>query len=124
MVNIIETISVQNLVTVSIVDNHNSLLSRYLLKIWTYLLLQIAVSQKDFIMLPGPSRDAHRRKVEHSYAGLQAQAIREDSRLDSTQPPVQQVKPARLYRMNRSLPENCSMFYCSNTSDSIHLLTT
>ncbi|XP_026783143.3 cortactin-binding protein 2 isoform X2 [Pangasianodon hypophthalmus] len=75
---------------------------------------KIAVSQEDFIMLPGPSQDAHRRKLEHSYSGLQAQASREDSSLDSTQPPVQQINsshsenvhtsPRRVARPKSQLP--------------------
>lgn len=105
-------------------EHHKYHLSRYLLKTCTYLLLQIAVSQEDFIMLPGPSQDAHRRKVEHSYTGLYAQASREDNSSDSTQRPVQQVKRPWLYRMNRSLPENSSVFYWFNTSHVIHQLTT
>lgn len=72
---------------------HNKcMLSTYLLKTCIYFLLQIVVSQEDFIMLPDPSQDACQRKVEHSYTGFQAQASKEHSRLDSTQHPVPQVK--------------------------------
>lgn len=103
-VNTIETCSAQTIITLSVVEHHKSLLSRYLLRTCAYLLPQIAVTQEDFIMLPGPSQDAHRRKVEHGYSGLQAQASRENSSLDSTQPPVQQVTPAPwLYRMRDSI---------------------
>lgn len=72
---------------------------QYQFKTWTHLHLQISVSHEDFIMLPGPSQDAHRRKVGHSYTELHVHASREDSSVDSTQPPVQQVTPAWLIQL-------------------------
>lgn len=105
-----ETVSIMQCSAQKPVEHQKSLLSRYGFKACTYPLLQIAVSQEDFIMLPGPSQDAHRRKVEHGYTGLQAHASREYSSLDSAQPPVQQVTPAWIYRISTSLPEIFTVF--------------
>ncbi|KAM9480726.1 cortactin-binding protein 2 isoform 2-T2 [Clarias gariepinus] len=75
---------------------------------------RIAASQEDYIILPGPSRDAHLRKVDHGYTGLQSQASRENSRLSSTQPQEQQINsnhsekihtsPRRVARPKSQLP--------------------
>ncbi|XP_060779898.1 cortactin-binding protein 2 isoform X3 [Neoarius graeffei] len=63
---------------------------------------KIAVSQEDFIMLPPPSQDAHRRKVEHNYTGLCTQASREDSSLDSIHSPMQQINSSHSENVHNS----------------------
>ncbi|KAI5098211.1 cortactin-binding protein 2 isoform X1 [Silurus meridionalis] len=61
---------------------------------------KIAVSQEDFIMLSGSSRDTHQRKVEQSHTGLQVS--REDISLDSNKHPVQQVNSSRSENVHTS----------------------
>ena len=54
----------------------------------------MALSQDDFIMLPSSSRPAPQRKDEQGYPGLQSQANRTESGVETAKPPPQQVKPA------------------------------
>ncbi|KAL6479112.1 hypothetical protein MHYP_G00125450 [Metynnis hypsauchen] len=52
---------------------------------------KIALSQEDFIMLPSSSQPAPQRKDEQGYAGLQSQASRTESGVETAKPPPQQI---------------------------------
>ncbi|KAG7333209.1 hypothetical protein KOW79_003344 [Hemibagrus wyckioides] len=90
---------------------------------------KIDVSQEDFIMLPGPSRDAHQRKAEHSSA-----ASTEHSSLDITQHPVQQINsshsenvhtsPRQVARPKSQLPIPSSKGHQQTPSSSIRATNT
>ncbi|KAK3549236.1 hypothetical protein QTP70_034233 [Hemibagrus guttatus] len=90
---------------------------------------KIAVSQEDFIMLPGPSHDAHKRKAEH-----RSVASTEHSSLDITQHPVQQINsshsenvhtsPCRVARPKSQLPIPSSKGHQQTPSSSIRATNT
>uniref|UniRef100_A0A3B4C4M1 Cortactin-binding protein 2 n=1 Tax=Pygocentrus nattereri TaxID=42514 RepID=A0A3B4C4M1_PYGNA len=79
---------------------------------------KIALSQEDFIMLPSSSQPAPQRKDEQGYAGLQSQASRTESGVETAKPLPQQVKPAsRAAVSTGQLPQHCNVF-----TDLMHLI--